>query len=120
MKKISYAGESFVTSDGVADALLRFVAALGANHTSASVEIPAVSSSEEMELVQLVVGPTSEIVSRPDTSSRPVSSEPVQADMRQAVARLEASTDALTVARNVVYAQPQRFAGYDFEGLESL
>ena len=121
MKKISYAGESFVTSDGVADALLRFVAALGVNHTSASVEIPTYSTSDEIELVQLVVGPSSEILSRPD-SSKALTGETARANgpERSAVERLDAGTLALTVTQNVVYAQPQRFGGYDFEGLESL
>ncbi|RFA11402.1 hypothetical protein B7R21_13160 [Subtercola boreus] len=121
MKKISYAGDSFVTSDGVADALLRFVAALGANHTSASVEIPSYSATEEVELVQLVVGPSSAILSRPDSSTALQDSDASAEDSaRSAVARLDADTEALTVARNVVYAQPQGFVGYDFEGIETF
>ncbi|RFA13835.1 hypothetical protein B7R22_11460 [Subtercola boreus] len=121
MKKISYAGESFVTFDGVADALLRFVAALGANHTSASVEIPSYSTKEEVELVQFVVGPSSAIFIRPDSSTSLLESDASANDTaRSAVARLDADTEALTIARNVVYAQPQGFVGYDFEGIEAL
>ncbi|RFA09883.1 hypothetical protein B7R54_12225 [Subtercola boreus] len=120
MKKISYAGESFVTSDGVADALLRYVAALGANHTSASIEIPTYSALDELELVQLVVGPSSEILSRPDPSTARGETASPDDPERNAVARLDARTMALTVTRNVVYAQPQGSGGYDFEELESL
>lgn len=122
MKKISYAGESFVTTDGVADALMRFVAALGANHTSASVEVPALSSSNTVEIVQLVVGPSSSMVSRPIASATADGdAEATEADdMTKAAARLNAGTEALTVPRHVVYAEPHGTGGYDFEGLESL
>lgn len=120
MKKISYAGESFVTTDGVADALVRFVAALGANHTSAAVEVPALSESNSVEIVQLVVGPSSAMVSRPVPLMQDEVTEATQADMSSAAARLNAGTEALTVPRHVVYAEPHGTGGYDFEGLELL
>ncbi|MBG6059679.1 hypothetical protein RCH16_002029 [Cryobacterium sp. MP_M5] len=41
MKRISYGGASFLTPDGVADALLELVTALGISHANETLDLPA-------------------------------------------------------------------------------
>jgi hypothetical protein len=116
MKRVSYAGVSFLTTDGVADALLRFVAALGLRHNAETVEIPAVGDRGDMVPVQLVIGPASELVSMPETSDM---DEP---DTSAVITSLNRRTDALSRPRAVAYEeQPwgqRQF--YDEDGLESM
>jgi len=67
MKRVSYCGESFLTTDEGADALLHFVAALDDRHESELVEMPAVQRDGRTMTVQLIVGSTSELISIPET-----------------------------------------------------
>ena len=119
MMRVSYAGESFVTTDGVADALLRLVAALGANHTSARIEVPVLALAREgsVEVIQLVAGPASAIVCR---SAGPDVQTSVGFDQVAAIDRLNASADALTEPVGVVYAHPYGETIFDFDGLDSI
>ncbi|GGF17392.1 hypothetical protein [Subtercola lobariae] len=143
MRRISYAGESFVTTDGVADALLRLVAALGANHTAAAIEVPAfvvgrgrggdrgrqreAAASVELggegpavELVRLVAGPSSEMISRQHDAAEEALAAEFSAEASAAIVRLNARTTALGVPRAVIHAHPQGKVEFDFDGLESL
>jgi hypothetical protein len=61
MKRVSYAGETFLTTDAVADALVDLTAALGRSHKAEVVELRAVYSHGESRVVRLVVGPASQI-----------------------------------------------------------
>ncbi|MEF2977163.1 hypothetical protein [Subtercola sp. YIM 133946] len=112
MKRISYSGGSFVTTDGVADALLHFVAALGSSHRAEAVEIPVIDADGEADTVQLVIGPASELVS---VSERTTFAEP---DSTLAVAHLRRRTDLLAVPRPVATAGGNpASADYDFDDL---
>lgn len=71
MMKITYAGESFLTSDDVADALLLFVAALGEAHEAESLRIPSMRTDGTTSYVRLVVGPASELIAVPEDSTFP-------------------------------------------------
>jgi hypothetical protein len=62
MKRVSYAGTSFVTGSEIAEALLAFIAALGLSGESAQVTIPALDLDSVPTTVDLVIGPASEIV----------------------------------------------------------
>ncbi|MDJ0324608.1 hypothetical protein QMG61_12660 [Cryobacterium sp. PH31-AA6] len=66
MKRVTYCGRSFLTTDGVADALLRLAVALPAGHSSELVELPALTDHGDSVLVQLVVAPGSEFLSLPE------------------------------------------------------
>lgn len=63
MKRISYGGASFLTADRVADSFLLLVAAIRDCHSAEVIELPAVGSDGESVVVQLVVSPSSEIIS---------------------------------------------------------
>lgn len=66
MKRISYCGESFRTTNEGADALLLFVAACDHRHTSELVEMPAVRNDGRAVTVQLIVSPMSELICIPE------------------------------------------------------
>jgi len=65
MQKITYAGESFLTADSVATALLDFAAALAGAISAEPVEVPVVAEDGTPGRVQIVLGPASQIVTRP-------------------------------------------------------
>jgi hypothetical protein len=72
MRKITYASESFVTSDEVADALVIFTTALAQSGTSDAVSLPVIDGDGRPAVVDLVVGPASEMISVPaDVSEGP-------------------------------------------------
>jgi citrate lyase beta subunit len=62
MKRVSYAGTSFITGTDISDALLSFITALGLSGESAHISIPAVDFDGAPTMVDLVIGPASEIV----------------------------------------------------------
>jgi hypothetical protein len=68
MKRITYGGASFLTTDTIADALLPLVAALGISHTTETLELPAVNNDGKTMIVKLIVGPMSELISIPEES----------------------------------------------------
>ncbi|TIH40339.1 hypothetical protein [Subtercola vilae] len=110
MRRISYSGGSFLTTDGVADALLHFVAALGSSHRAEAVDIPIVRDDGQTDTVQLVIGPASELVSASENTTMP---EP---DSAEAEARLHRLTEALVGPKPVPSSQADATAhGYDFD-----
>ncbi len=62
MKRLSYGGESVLTGDAIADALLEYAGALANRQASATIAIPALLLSGERTVVNLLVGPASQIV----------------------------------------------------------
>jgi len=69
MKRMSYAGGTFVTSDEVADALVHFVATVPRNRRNQVVVVPGFSAEGESTPVSLVLGPTSQILSQHEAVS---------------------------------------------------
>lgn len=66
MKRVSYCGASFLTSDEGANALMQFVATLEIGDNPELVEMPAVQNDGRAVTVQLIVGSTSELISIPE------------------------------------------------------
>ena len=89
MRRISYDGASFLTTEAVADALLALFAALRTSHMTQALEIPAVNAEGETVIVKLVTDPTSELISVHEDS---LWDEP---DTTTAVAYLIALTQAV-------------------------
>jgi hypothetical protein len=113
MKRVSYAGETFLTTDPVADALANLTAALGSVQQAEVVEVPAVDADGESHAVRLVVGPASQM------SAVPVEFPYPDPDHSDAVARLEAQVRKLEQA-NVAAVTPAPITSiFDDEDLES-
>jgi hypothetical protein len=100
MRTVSYGGESFVTSDEAAAALLDFAAAAALSDFAAVVHVPALDESGATIMTDLVIGPSSELFVTPTTSDF---SAPDTAD---AVADLKRQTTELGVSRHISTAAP--------------
>ncbi|TFC46420.1 hypothetical protein E3T26_02355 [Cryobacterium sp. TMT1-21] len=109
MKKISYGGESFLTTDGAADALLELVVALPDGHVSELIKLPAVNSDGDEMVVQMVVGPRSELISVPEESS---AGEP---DTVEAVAYLRGRVGTITAPSEVAYTEALSCPDYEWD-----
>jgi hypothetical protein len=68
VKRVSYAGLSFLTADGVADALVDLAAALP---RAEIVEVPVLDSSGVTQYARLVIGPSSHMIAIPEKSAFP-------------------------------------------------
>ncbi|TFC21396.1 hypothetical protein [Cryobacterium glucosi] len=68
MKRMSYCGTTFLTTNAVADALLEFAAALTEQHKSEVVEVPSYSADGSEILIHLLVAPGSELISIPENA----------------------------------------------------
>jgi hypothetical protein len=109
MKRVSYCGESFLTTDAAADALLELVGSLHLDHNSEMLELPAVSRSGDPILVQLVVGPGSELISIPSNIGS------VEPDTRIAVSYLQDRIDSLSLPRELAFSEALASAEYGWD-----
>ncbi|MDN3494793.1 hypothetical protein QL996_02540 [Planococcus sp. APC 4015] len=62
MKKIIYAGDTLITGDDIAAAVLRSGKALAEVGAAEMVEIPVMDDGGELHVVTLLIGPSSQIV----------------------------------------------------------
>lgn len=65
MDRISYAGDSLVTGSEIAHALLRYAEALAQAGTAATVQIPTIDQSGTVVRAEILIGPSSQLVSTP-------------------------------------------------------
>lgn len=65
MKTVLYAGDSVVTGDDIADAVLRYAAALAGASQAATVDIPVLRPDGKVEHDTLLIGPASQILTQP-------------------------------------------------------
>jgi hypothetical protein len=73
MRQVSYAGGTFVTSDGIADALLEYAAALANAARASIVDVPVVGDGH----IRMLIGPASQVMaqSTEDASLEPDGTE---------------------------------------------
>ena len=89
MRMLIYAGSEFMTSDAIADALLRYSEALADGRTAATIEVPVVEPDGSTTTAAFLVGPASQIV------SKEIETDMVDPDAPEVLARLEALTRSL-------------------------
>jgi len=82
VKRVSYAEDSFVTDDGVADALMAYARALGMAGTADLVVVPGVDETGAVRTYELLIGPASQI------SSHETDDAPVEMDADAVIRRL--------------------------------
>jgi hypothetical protein len=89
MRTVSYGGESFITSDDGADALLGFAAAAALSDFADVIHMPAIGEDGEPIIADLVVGPSSELLVVPCNSpfDEPDTTE-IAATLRRMTAKL--------------------------------
>jgi hypothetical protein len=65
MKRIAYAGGSFLTGDRIADAILDYAAVLARSGQSDHVRVPGFGNGDALLTFDLVLGPASQILAEP-------------------------------------------------------
>lgn len=65
MKLISYAGNSVLTGDDIADAVVHYAEALARSKTSAALDLPVLDSTGRVVTANLLIGPSSQLVVMP-------------------------------------------------------
>lgn len=65
MRRIVYAGTSFLTGDELAASLLDYARALARQGSSDTVSLPAKTASGAVGTVEILIGPASQLVSEP-------------------------------------------------------
>ncbi|GAB3618033.1 hypothetical protein GCM10027416_25900 [Okibacterium endophyticum] len=70
MKRIYYAGDSLLTGDRIADAVLSYAAALANVMRADTVDVPERDGSGAVTRTRLLIGPASQLVAVPETDSR--------------------------------------------------
>lgn len=105
MKRIFYASGSVLTSDRVADAVVHYAEALAVRETSDTVDIPVRLQTGEVGRAQLLIGPASQLVIVPETTTL---EEP---DDDDAVKSMQELTARLAAAR----PQPSERESDDYE-----
>jgi hypothetical protein len=83
VKRIRYAGGSFVTGDGIADAVLDYAAELANAGKAAKLDVPTVDLEQRSELVSLVIGPASQLLAEPVAAHRELRDEVFVTNVRR-------------------------------------
>lgn len=92
MKLIHYAGETLLTGDALAEAVLRYASALSAKEDSATLTIPTRLPDGAISSAIMLIGPASQLVAVPqDSEFDEVVDEELLAQIEQETARLSTS-----------------------------
>jgi hypothetical protein len=75
VKRILYAGGSFITGDGIAEAVLEYAAELANAGKAAKLDVPVLDLEQRPEQVSLVVGPSSQLLAEPITVGQEMDDE---------------------------------------------
>jgi hypothetical protein len=113
MKRVAYGGESFITSDEAAEALLAFAAAAAMSDVAEVIPLPSVRDDGKVVVLELVIGPASELITSPVDSPFP---EP---DTRGPSAALRARASELISNQHAtggpIYGQDLDSSNEDFQ-----
>ncbi|WP_210481149.1 hypothetical protein [Naasia sp. SYSU D00948] len=106
MKVISYAEEHIVTTDEIADEVLKYARDLGRTKTADTIDIPALYQDGHVGQVHLLIGPSSQItVLESDQDSADI-------DGQQFIAELQRRSAAMRSQRAAVVGDEQ-YEAYD-------
>ena len=83
MKRILYAGGSFLTGDGIADAVLDYAAELANAGKAAKVDVPTLDLEQRKERVSLVIGPASQFLAEPVSVGQEMEDEAFTRQLRR-------------------------------------
>jgi hypothetical protein len=87
VKRVSYAEDSFLTEDGVADALMAYARTLAVVGKADVVQVPGIDETGAVRTYDLLIGPASQI------SCHDTDDAAVEMGASAAIARLQAQND---------------------------
>jgi hypothetical protein len=94
MKRVSYAGGSFVSGDRIVDAVTRFAAASANAERAAEIEVPAIDIDGRPQKIAILLGPASQMFAEPVLAEKEFEDE-------EFVTRVEALTEQLVAVSGV-------------------
>ena len=94
MKRVSYAGGSFVSGDRIVEAVARFAAANANAERAAEIEVPAVDIDGRPQMIAVVLGPASQMFAEPVLAENELEDD-------EFVARVDALTEQLVAVSGV-------------------
>lgn len=83
VKRLLYAGGSFLTGDLIADAVLDYAAELANAGKAVRLDVPALDLEQRPERVSLVVGPASQIFAEPVSTGQEMEDEAFTRQLRR-------------------------------------
>jgi len=83
VKRLLYAGGSFLTGDHIADAVLDYAAELANAGKAVRLDVPALDLEQHAEWVSMVVGPASQIFAEPVSVGQEMEDETFIAELRR-------------------------------------
>jgi len=90
MRRIVYAGTAFYTGDALAEALLEYARALARHDIGDTVFVPGRTMQGQVDTIELLIGPASQIVSEPvELIGSEVEDPALVARLAELTARLE-------------------------------
>ncbi len=99
---MTYAGDTFITGDAIADAVLVYARALAETGTAATIEIPIYHPEKGRSQLSLLIGPASQIAAEPtDVATAEIRDEAL-------VARIRDDARATESPRAVIGAEDPR------------
>ena len=114
MRRVTYSGDSFLTADAAANALVALAASLSHNNASEAVALPIIDSSGQLAEVYLLIGPASELISMPEASPF------ADPDVSAAVAQMQSRTASMDASALPGQAHPLDPPPYGSEMGEDL
>src|SRR6185369_10199877 len=94
MKRILYAGGSFLTGDGIAHAVLDYAAELANAGKAAKIDVPALDLEQRPEQVSLVVGPSSQMLAEPVSIGQELEDDDFTEKLRKLTGVLQSKSGA--------------------------
>jgi hypothetical protein len=89
MMRLEYAGGAVLTGSAIADALLRYAAALARAGTAISIDVPGRTSEGIEGTFQILLGPSSQILVEPTDDPAEVVDQEFLADLERRIDLLE-------------------------------
>ena len=95
VKRILYAGGSFLTGDGIADAVLDYAAELANAGKAAKLDVPALDLEQRQEQVSLVIGPASQFLAEPIAVGQEMEDETFTQQLRRMTRVLQSKSGTI-------------------------
>lgn len=90
MKRISYAGNSVLTGDEIADAVVNYAEALARHDSAATIDMPVRAADGSVVTASLLIGPASQLVSMPEPQAEgDLTDERLVHDLERRTSQLE-------------------------------
>ena len=107
VKRLLYAGGSFVTGDRIAEAVLAYAAELANAGKAVKIDVPALDLEQQRERVSLVVGPASQILAEPVELGLELEDEAFTSQLRRKTSVLRSKSGTGEGGDAAAFATPQ-------------